>query len=743
MWERIVHRAGWTGYLPWVGGLLVLAFGLLAGLLPRSLPSGVAGTLLTVAMGAAAGYAAWRSAGGLAPTGARRAWAFLGTALALWTVAAALRGLGWILAGRLLPTPSIVDLLRLAGYLSILGASAAYPVAPPERFSRARELLDQAILGLAVLTLSWLVILRPVIGSTMADPIVAFWACLPPVADLLLFTWILRLLLLSGPRNESRAFGMLLAASVVLLAGDLGNGYMILQGQAAAGTVVDATWSAAYLLIAVASLERAQPDSIHAEGQFPASRPLAQRFEPLLPIALTYAVVGYTVIDWRLIGTLDWGGLGGAVALSLLLVSRQGILQGQTEMRQFAAMVHATTDLAFICDADGNVSLSNPAMEAALGNSAPASASEFLVASAPFETVLSTGILLGWAGEAAFKRSDGSTFPVSLSLQPIWDERRGLPLLVGTAHDLTRVKEREVALRAALEQVAAARLELQDLNQALEAKVDSRTRELADTVDHLARVNEDLKQLDRLKTEFVTLVSHELRAPLTNIRAGIELILETHPGLPTEVSDPLGLVQAETGRLGRFVETILDLSALEAGGFPLRPEPLPVADIARAVCQRFPATGGFTRLRLEVPPALPEVMADERALASVFFHLVDNALKYAPDGEVIVEAQVDGERVRMAVRDHGPGIPREERERVFEMFHRLDTRDNREVYGHGLGLHLARLLVQGMGGGMHAEEAEAGGARIVFWLPRAPEGAAEPRDVQAQPQPQPQPREAA
>ncbi len=145
----------------------------------------------------------------------------------------------------------------MAGYLSILGAAGAYPVAPPERFSRAREILDQAILALAVLTLSWLVILRPVIGSTIADPIVAFWACLPPVADLLLFTWILRLLLLSGQRNESGAFGTLLAASLILLAGDLGHGYMILQGQAAAGTLVEAGWSAAYLLIAVASLQRA------------------------------------------------------------------------------------------------------------------------------------------------------------------------------------------------------------------------------------------------------------------------------------------------------------------------------------------------------------------------------------------------------------------------------------------------------------------------------------------------------
>lgn len=735
MWERVRRRRGWARTLTLAGVLLAMAFGLQSLVAPRSLASGLTGSLLTVGLGAAAGYTAWRSAAGLAPAGARRAWALVATALVLWTLSAGLRGSVWIAVGKVLPTPSVADLLTLAGNLSILGAAATYPVAPPERFSGARDLLDKVILAVAVLTLSWLVILRPVIGSTIADPIVAFWACLPPVADLLLFTWILRLLLLSGHRTESRAFGILLAASLILLAADLGRGYMVLQGQVSAGTLVEAGLATAFVLIAFASLERAQPNEVRPLEPFPSARPLSQRFEPLLPIALTYAVVGYTVIDWRLIGSLDWGGLGAAVALSLLLVARQGILQGQTEMRQYAAMVHATTDLAFICDANGSVSLSNPSMTEALGRAAPLMVSDFLVVSTPTELVLSTGLLLGWSGDVSFRRSDDSTFPVSLSLQPIWDERRGLPLLVGTAHDLTRIKEREDALTGALEQVAAARKELETLNLALEAKVENRTHQLADTVANLARLNENLKQLDRLKTEFVALVSHELRAPLTNIQAGIELILHAHPELPADVSEPLGLVQLETGRLGRFVETILDLSALEAGGFTLRPEPLLVADVVRVVGQRFPAISSSERLRLEVPVTVPEVMADERALQSVLFHLVDNALKYAPEGEVTFEAQADGDRVRMAVRDHGPGIPPEERERIFDMFHRLDARDNREVYGHGLGLHLARRLVEAMGGSIQAEDAESGGARIVFWLPRVPARAPEPQAAHGQGQP--------
>jgi two-component system sensor histidine kinase KdpD len=108
------------------------------------------------------------------------------------------------------------------------------------------------------------------------------------------------------------------------------------------------------------------------------------------------------------------------------------------------------------------------------------------------------------------------------------------------------------------------------------------------------------------------------------------------------------------------------------------------------------------------------------ALVSVLFHLVDNAMKYAPEGEVVVEGEAGEGIVTIAVRDRGPGIPEAERERVFEMFHRLDSRDSREVYGHGLGLHLARKLLETMGGGVRAEAAQGGGARLVFWLPAAP-----------------------
>jgi two-component system sensor histidine kinase KdpD len=184
------------------------------------------------------------------------------------------------------------------------------------------------------------------------------------------------------------------------------------------------------------------------------------------------------------------------------------------------------------------------------------------------------------------------------------------------------------------------------------------------------------------------------------------------------VRERLELVAGETNRLGNFVEAILDLSALEAGRFPLHIAPTDLAGSIQRVVGRA-GTPGTEELAIDLPPGLPAVMADERALESVLFHLVDNALKYAPGAQVRIEARAEPGRVRVTVTDSGPGIPVEERERVFEMFHRLDARDAREVYGHGLGLHLARQLLEAMGGGIRAEEPASGGTRIAFWIPAA------------------------
>ncbi len=165
------------------------------------------------------------------------------------------------------------------------------------------------------------------------------------------------------------------------------------------------------------------------------------------------------------------------------------------------------------------------------------------------------------------------------------------------------------------------------------------------------------------------------------------------------------------------MEAILDLSALEAGRFPLRLQALDLGRMADEAAGRFQPLPQGRRIVVSQARSAPPVLADERALASVFYHLIDNGLKYAPSGDIRLEAEADAQVVRLSVRDFGEGIPPEEREKVFDMFHRLDSSDSRQVYGHGLGLHLVRRILEAMSGGIRVESAEGGGSQFTFWLP--------------------------
>lgn len=651
---------------------------------------------------------------------ARRARRLLGVALFLWTLAEGYRALSSVMGGRSPAIPSVAELLRLSGYLSLLAAALSYSSSSSGGYGRLRALLDTAIMLTAGTALSWLVVIRPVSLALPASEVLLFWTSFAPTLDLVVLLMTLRLLVATPSEAEARGFGILSLALLALMVSDLVRGYLTLGGDVGLPTIAEAGWVLAACLTGLIPKRALAPET-DGGGEVPVTRQPRRRMESVLPIALTYAVVGFTLLNWRLVSVIDWAGVGAAIALSLLLVARQGVIGGQSEMRQFAALVNASGDMAFVAQSDGVLRLANPTVNRALALEAPPRALEdFLASPKPSRAFLLTASKQGWSGEVELRRGDGSTFPASLSLRPVWDERLGNVLLVGAAHDLTRIRDREDDLRAALSQVAVARSDLQGLNAVLEDRVDERTRELEDSVERLRRMNLELQELGRLKSEFVTLVSHELRAPLTNIRAGVELLLAAHPDLVPGVRQRLDRVAAETERLGGFVEAILDLSALEAGRFPLHCAPTDLAaDVARVVARLQTQPGG-DKVVVDLPPSMPLVWVDERAVDSVLFHVLDNALKYAPGGEIRVQAENQPGRVRVTVTDRGPGIPPEERQRVFEMFHRLDTRDAREVYGHGLGLHLARRLLEAMGGGIGAEEAPGGGTRMAFWIPVAP-----------------------
>jgi signal transduction histidine kinase len=654
----------------------------------------------------------------------QRAWVFLAAGLLLWLMGEAARVIFWYAPINQPMLPSLSDFLRLAGGAAVAAGLTLFPSLADERFGRIRRLLDVSMFTVAILALAWLALVRPALAVGLAPVYQVAWVGVEISLDLLLVALAMRLFLVNLGGSIGGRAGFLMGGFVLTTISDVAYGYLMLSHDWLPGSLVELGWiGGSLLLVAAAADQLREPKQASedvSEGWWGRA---GRRLDALLPVANLYAVAGYTAVDGWLYAKVDWVGVAASVALLLLFLVRQGAIAGQMEMRQYAGLVNATTDMAFICSPDGTLKLYNPAMgdrlELPAPGGPPLKLTDYTQANEQLAGILEKAAEGGWTGEVELSVQGGQSFPVSLSLQPIRDERQAEPLLVATAHDLTEIKARESQLKSTVEQLDSARGALETMNEALEQKVQERTRDLAAMVVDLEKLNKELQQLDQLKSDFVTLVSHELRAPLTNIRSGVELALETGEAAPDDVLETLTLVKTETERLSHFVETILDLSALEAGRFPLTLQPVPLPEVTRVVISRFSRGGDVERIQLELPEDLPPVEADEQSLTSILFHLIDNALKYAPSGPVRVGAEEEDEGLRIWVKDEGPGIPEDSRDVVFDRFHRLDTRDNREVYGHGLGLHLCRSLATAMGGWIRVGGAEAGGASLIFWLPLA------------------------
>ncbi|GHH68673.1 hypothetical protein GCM10017673_18140 [Streptosporangium violaceochromogenes] len=237
-----------------------------------------------------------------------------------------------------------------------------------------------------------------------------------------------------------------------------------------------------------------------------------------------------------------------------------------------------------------------------------------------------------------------------------------------------------------------------------------------DEVGELARafnaMAADLGEVDRQRRELVANVSHELRTPITALRAVLENLVD---GVSTPDSTTLGTALAQTERLGRLVAQLLDLSRLDSGARRIEPEEIGL----RPLCERALREAVLARdeitARCEVPAGLT-VRADPDLLAQVLANLLDNAVRHSPAGGVVVlSAARAGAGVRLRVTDRGPGIPPEDRARAFERFSRLDAGRAADDGGAGLGLAIAKEIVELHGGSIRVEDGT--GCRIAVDLP--------------------------
>ncbi|WP_428565786.1 MAG: ATP-binding protein [Solidesulfovibrio sp. DCME] len=300
------------------------------------------------------------------------------------------------------------------------------------------------------------------------------------------------------------------------------------------------------------------------------------------------------------------------------------------------------------------------------------------------------------------------------------------PLLLTLFYDVT---DRNMALSR-----------LKALNRDLERRVDERTDALARQTEDMAKANERLRELDALKSGFLATVTHDLRTPLTSVLGFAKLtrrdfIKDFMPF--SEVSDKLrrkgariaenlGIIEAEGSRLTRLVNDFLDLSKIEAGRLDWNDRLVDAAAVARAAIDAV--TGEYEQnqamaLVMDIPPRLPPLRLDPDRLMQVLINLLTNAVRHTGEGVVTLSASLLAtRRLELRVSDTGPGIPREERERIFDKFHqarRGDTTADSPSRGTGLGLAICKQIVDRYGGSIRAEDNPPRGTSFVVELPVA------------------------
>ena len=250
---------------------------------------------------------------------------------------------------------------------------------------------------------------------------------------------------------------------------------------------------------------------------------------------------------------------------------------------------------------------------------------------------------------------------------------------------------------------------------------------VADRFLIVARYLGQIKRNEALKADFLSMLVHDLRAPLTGISGFADVLASGQLGSLTEEQlAALKNIQNSGDQMLLLIEDILDLAKFEAGKFPLQPVPLPFTSLAEHVVQDLaaPALAGELKFLLDFAEELPPVLADEHQLRRVITNLLSNAIKFTPrDGEIRLSATVqtsptDAPYLLVSITDPGTGIPPEERQRLFSRYHQGAT-ERTFHKGTGLGLAICKEVVTRHGGTIWVETPEAGGSRFSFTLPLA------------------------
>ncbi|NOZ00006.1 MAG: PAS domain-containing protein [Chloroflexi bacterium] len=223
---------------------------------------------------------------------------------------------------------------------------------------------------------------------------------------------------------------------------------------------------------------------------------------------------------------------------------------------------------------------------------------------------------------------------------------------------------------------------------------------------------------EQIKSTFISIVSHELRTPVALIKGYASTLRRDDAKWDRAViNDSLAVIEEEADRLSKMIDDLLDASRLQAGGLSLNLADVALPVLVKRLAERLQTQTGQHTIVVDFPESFPVILADETRIEQVLANLVSNAIKYAPEGEIVIRGQARPEQVIVCVSDEGPGIDPKDMPHIFDRFYRA-AQAVKQTKGAGLGLYLARAIVEAHGGRMWIDPKPNSGAHICFSLPR-------------------------